>query len=348
MTSVSLPDARPHRVGFLRGPRPTGLATDAPSGPFFAPPLRADGLAVDSPTGNRPILHNPVIRALILVAALVLGLGGGSALPTLLHAPASVVMVSATVGTVVLYLLVVILIEGRRPFELAPRRWPGLLIGLGLGAALFTLSFGILLAAGAYRIAGIHTDLPWALGLLSLGLRAGVTEEIILRAGLHRLVEQGLGTWGATAVSAVVFGAAHLTNPDATLWGAIAIAIEAGISFGLLYSLTRSLWVVMGLHAAWNVTQGMIFGAAVSGTGETISLFDSVPIGPDLLTGGDFGPEASIVSVLVLVAFSAVLAYALVRRGLVVAPLRQRWRAPGHPRRPDATPRFIGHESTRG
>ena len=217
MTSAPLPTARRPPVGFFRGPHPTGLATDAPAAPFFAPPLRADGLAVDSPTGDRPILHNPVIRAIILVVSLGLALVGGSVVPTLLHASSFVVIVSATVATVALYLLVVVLIEGRRPFELAPRRWLGLLIGLGLGAALFTLVFGILLAAGAYRIAGIHTDLPWALGLLSLGLRAGVTEEIIIRAGLHRLVEQGLGTWGATAVSGLFFGAAHLGNPDATL-----------------------------------------------------------------------------------------------------------------------------------
>ena len=91
----------------------------------------------------------------------------------------------------------------------------------------------------------------------------------------------------------------------------------------------------MGLHAAWNVTQGMIFGAAVSGTGEPVGLFDSVPIGPDLLTGGAFGPEASVVAVLALLAFSIALAYPLVRRGLVVAPLWRRWRAPGHPRQQD-------------
>ena len=123
-------------------------------------------------------------------------------------------------------------------------------------------------------------------------------------------------------MSGVVFGLLHLTNPDGSLWGAIAIALEAGLSFALLYSLTRSRWVVMGAHAAWKLTQGMIFGAVVSGSGNTgLGLLVSEPVGPAWLSGGSFGPEASPVTVSVMLVWTVGLAVLLVRRRLVVAPL---------------------------
>ena len=66
---------------------------------------------------------------------------------------------------------------------------------------------------------------------------------------LFRIVEEGLGTWWALAISALLFGAIHIANPGATLWSSAAIAIEAGLLFGLLYHVTRSLPLCMGVHA---------------------------------------------------------------------------------------------------
>ena len=89
----------------------------------------------------------------------------------------------------------------------------------------------------------------------------------------------------------------HLVNPDATLWGAIAIAIEAGCMLAACYAATRNLWVPIGLHFGWNFAAGGIFSTVVSGNGASQGLLDATTSGPALLTGGDFGPEASLYTV---------------------------------------------------
>ena len=154
--------------------------------------------------------------------------------------------------------------------------------------------------AGAYRIQGVNPD-AYLLGpLVVLGLLPGITEEIIARGILFRVVEEGLGTWVALVISALLFGFGHMANPNATVWSSVAIAIEAGLLLGMAYAWTRSLWFCMGLHAAWNFTQGPLLGIPVSGF-EVKGLLVSTTQGPALLSGGEFGAEASILTVIVCV-----------------------------------------------
>ncbi len=167
---------------------------------------------------------------------------------------------------VLAYWLLVRTIENRRIDELAPRKAvPHVLAGIVGGAALFSLVVGALWALGAFVVDGVNHDVPWLGPVLVLGVGAGVGEEIVSRGVIFRIVEEGLGTWAALLLSAAVFGGLHAWNPNATAWSALAIAIEAGLLFGLLYHVTRSLWVCMGMHATWNVAQGPIYGIPVSG-----------------------------------------------------------------------------------
>ena len=109
---------------------------------------------------------------------------------------------------------------------------------------------------------------------------------------LFRFLEEGFGSWIALTVTALFFGLSHLNNPHATVWSAIAIALEAGVSLGAVYMATRSLWFAMGLHTAWNFLQGSIFGVAVSGNGApTDSLFHPLIQGNQWLTGGALGSK---------------------------------------------------------
>ena len=112
-------------------------------------------------------------------------------------------------------------------------------------------------------------------------------------------------------------------NPGATLWSSLAIAIEAGVLLALLYHVTRSLWPCIGLHAAWNVMQGTFFGIPVSGT-EAHGWLISTRTGPDWLSGGVFGAEASVVALIVCSACSALLLIVALRRGSIVPPAWQR------------------------
>ncbi|WP_199100746.1 type II CAAX endopeptidase family protein [Dyella sp. ASV21] len=218
------------------------------------------------------------------------------------------------------YLVLVKAVERRPVRELAWRDLPGRGgAGLLLGAALFSAVVLVLWLAGSYHVTGTNPSVNWLPALLTTGLGAGIGEEIITRGVLYRIVEEGLGTWWALAISALFFGAAHIFNPGATLWSSLAIAIEAGVLLALLYHVTRSLWTCVGLHAAWNVMQGTVYGIPVSGTAAHGWLV-SERSGPDWLSGGVFGAEASVVALLICSTVSALLLVIAVRQGSILRP----------------------------
>lgn len=116
-------------------------------------------------------------------------------------------------------------------------------------------------------------------------------------------------------VSAALFGLLHALQPSITLWSITAIALEAGILLGAAYTASRSLWLPIGLHLAWNFTEGGIFGAFVSGGGGAPGLFAVKLRGPELLTGGDFGPESSVIAVGLCATLAFIFVVVAVRRG---------------------------------
>jgi membrane protease YdiL (CAAX protease family) len=208
------------------------------------------------------------------------------------------------VAAIVAYLVLTAGMEGRGwPMELSWRRIGGALKGMALGIVAISLVVGLLAAAGCYRIEGFNWDYsPWR-ALFTVGLVAGVAEELMFRGALFRLLEDTFGSLAAIIASSAVFGLIHIGNPDGTLLGGVGIAIEALI-FPAIYMATRSLWWLMGLHFAWNVAQGPIWGSVVSGTGQVESWVVAEWSGPEWLTGGAFGIEASVVAMAVLGVFS--------------------------------------------
>src|SRR5262249_33040625 len=134
-----------------------------------------------------------------------------------------------------------------------------------------------------------------------LAIQAALIEEILVRAILFRLLWRAFGAAVAFAASAAVFGLGHMFNSGATVVSVLCIALEAGIMLAALYALRGQLWVSVGVHAAWNFTQGYVFGAAVSGRATGPALAHSVARSDAnvLLSGGAFGPEASLAALLV-------------------------------------------------
>lgn len=208
----------------------------------------------------------------------------------------------ATVAACSAIALVTRLVE-RRSLASIGLGWRGLLpqwvCGFALGATLITGCMGTLALLGSYHIIDVRFALaPLATALL-VQVLVGLWEELVFRGILFRLLEEGIGSWLALLLSAALFGAGHLANANATLWGATAIAIEAGLFLGAAYMLTRSLWFVAGVHTAWNVAQGPLFGSVISGSGGGhFSVFQAAFRGPEILTGGAFGVEASLIAVL--------------------------------------------------
>ncbi len=166
------------------------------------------------------------------------------------------------------------------------------LFGAGIGGGVMAIVVGIMALFGGYVITG-HNGAEILVGVLSVAIISGIVEEILFRGIIFRFCEQWLGSAAALSISAVLFGAAHLNNPNSSWLAAAAIAIEAGIMLGAIYMLTRRLWAAIGLHMAWNSVQGGLFGIAVSGT-DVPGLLISETRGNELLTGGAFGAEASL------------------------------------------------------
>jgi membrane protease YdiL (CAAX protease family) len=216
------------------------------------------------------------------------------------------------------YWLLARFIERRPLSELDWRKSPQLLWGLLAALLLFALVTAELWAANVFSISGVGDAPLWTLFLLT-AMVPGITEEIVSRGILFRLTEEGLGTWIALLVSALFFGFAHISNPGATAWSSLAISIEAGLLFGLLYHVTRSLWWCIGLHAGWNFVQGAVFGIPVSGI-EVDGLIESRLQGPDWLSGGGFGAEASVLTVLTCGVISLLLLQRMLRDRSMVAP----------------------------
>jgi membrane protease YdiL (CAAX protease family) len=287
-----------------------------------------------APAWQRWLLFSPPARIAIFVAWLVglmvmvqfglFALGLGKDTPMLQQDLAQFAI--RALVPLAAYLILVKLIERRALTELAPRSvLPQGLLGVLLGLVLFSAVVTVLWLAGSYHVTSIRPDAPWFGALLVVGLGAGIGEEIMFRGVLFRIVEEGLGTWWALAISALLFGAIHIANPGATLWSSAAIAIEAGLLFGLLYHVTRSLPICMGVHAAWNFAQGTIYGIPVSGSPADGWLV-STRSGPDWLSGGVFGAEASVVALTLCTPCSLGLLAVALRRGSIMPPC---WRRRG-------------------
>lgn len=215
------------------------------------------------------------------------------------------------------------LVERRSVSELSFNR--GLKeIGQGalLGAVLFSTTIGILWMTGCYAVAGWN-DWSVLIASLSLSLFSGFFEELLMRGIFFRIVEESLGTWIALAISALVFGFMHSGNPNATVVSSVAIALEAGLLLGACYVLTRRLWFAVGVHMAWNFVQGGIFGVAVSGNAAN-GLLQSTLTGPELLSGGSFGAEASVVAVVVCVAGFVFVLRKARNEGEIISPFWKR------------------------
>lgn len=303
----------------------------APSAPVAA----AEPLPVPAPVRRswvRRVALFPLTR--ILVGGVTCGLAGmgvfalGTPLARFLALPRGMVSdllaLPAAAALLLAYALVIRLLEVRPVSELSRR---GVLLegggGFLLGLLLVSAMYGVLAAAGAYRVLGAADGRGLLHGFLFIVFFA-TFEEVIFRGVLYRVIESSLGTVLALVISAALFGAVHADNPGAGHLGAVSAGI-AGVWLGLGFTLTRKLWLPIGLHIGWNYAQ-VIFGTPVSGVtrlAEAAWLRGEL-VGSELLTGGAYGIENSVVAIALEVAGSAALLALVARNGLFVAPFWKR------------------------
>jgi len=301
-------------------------------------------------------LRTPWRLALALAVVVLAGLAGalaGNAVAAAGRAGGPVVAaVAATVGQVLLLaalaaglLAAAVALDRRRLRDLGLERsrawWADLGFGLALGSVLPGVVFALEVAAGYATVtgtvvtragatlppaAGVPFAVAFALTALYFVAVAGF-EELLFRGYLLGTLAEGL-RWrdslgvrgalaGATVLTSAAFGLGHATNPSATGRGVVIIGLY-GVFLAAGYLATGRLAVPLGVHATWNLSASSVFGFPVSGVSTPVTLVAVEQTGPALVTGGRFGPEAGLVSLVALAAgFGALAAWVRRREGAV-------------------------------
>lgn len=184
---------------------------------------------------------------------------------------------------------------------------------------LFSVIVGFAALAGAYRIVGWGGASDIVFLLFYAGFSAAFIEELVFRGILFRWLEEFGGSWFALALTSGLFGVAHIMNDNATWFSSLAIALEAGVLLGGAYMVTRSLWAPIGLHFGWNVTQGFVWDVPVSGN-DVDGMVEAQLRGNELISGGAFGLEASVIALVIATGAGAYLVWLAFQRGELVRP----------------------------
>jgi membrane protease YdiL (CAAX protease family) len=191
-------------------------------------------------------------------------------------------------------------IEKRGLTELTPAQAPRELgLGLLLGGAMVTAVFALLAMLGVYRFDGVNdVSLILLLPLAEL-LLVGLAEEAVFRGIVFGVTERSLGSRAAIVISAALFSLIHLPNDGISLLS-VAALFAYGVLQAALYIKTRRLWLCIGSHIAWNYCVGQVFSTTVSGHAAKPGLLRGELSGAPWLSGGAFGVEGSLITLLVI------------------------------------------------
>jgi membrane protease YdiL (CAAX protease family) len=175
-----------------------------------------------------------------------------------------------------------------------------LIVGFAVAGLVMALVFAAEWAMGWIDVEGWAWESKTAWGSL-IGLAGGLVvfiavgyqEELLSRGyQLQNLIE-GTGLRRGLFLSSAAFSVLHLLNPHASLASLLGI-LAAGYFLAYPWLRTRQLWMSIGLHIGWNFFEGPIFGFPVSGL-DIFRLLRHTVTGPELITGGPFGPEAGLI-----------------------------------------------------
>jgi len=181
-------------------------------------------------------------------------------------------------------------------------KWVALDILAGIVITFFMMGFIYLIQWGvgwltfdgfAWQVDDLPTVLGGTFGMLVVFIFVGWNEELLSRGYHLQTLASGLNLFWGVLLSSAVFGVLHLGNPNATWVSAVGI-LFAGLFLAYGYISTKQLWLSIGLHIGWNFFEGVVFGFPVSGL-DIYRLMRITVSGPELWTGGAFGPEAGLV-----------------------------------------------------
>jgi hypothetical protein len=203
-------------------------------------------------------------------------------------------------------------------FSGAPREFS---LGSLTGFGLFAVVIATLWLLGYYRVGGFSFVLLTFVGALLGAFASGFAQELLFRAVIYRITEEWLGTWWAIAISALLFGLIHLTSAGATIFSALAVALQAGVLLAAAYALTHRLWLALGIHIGWDFANDGVFGVGVAGqSGQSLpGVLKATLNGPALFTGSALGVEASVITLVMMVVAGIILLRMAKQKGQILS-----------------------------
>ncbi|MDT8324376.1 MAG: type II CAAX endopeptidase family protein [Bacteroidota bacterium] len=197
-----------------------------------------------------------------------------------------------------------------------------LLLGFAVAGLLMSALFALELLFGGARISNVHLTAGYVAELLLISLvgftLVGFAEEILMRGYPFTVLQRQGGTVLALLLTSVLFSLMHGFNPEIG-WLGFGNIFLAGIWLGVARLVTGTLWLAIGMHTGWNFFLGTVFGFPVSGIYER-SLLITETTGPEVLSGGSFGPEGGLLATVVLAIGTGTLFLPAVRRYLGTMP----------------------------
>ena len=269
----------------------------------------------------RAVLSYPVWFASLLLCALIthsvlrLSNRPDSDLESATNTPIGIViMLMQLAGTVLVVAVFRRLIDRRSlkslGLKLNGKYFGAFIAGVLWGIGLLTTVFLIVYLAGGVTITGVQ--FPWGTlaTLTTIMFMVGINEELYVRGYLLTNFMESTNKYVALLITSLIFSASHMFNPNWT-WVGLANIILAGLLLGVYFVHQRNLWFPIGMHFTWNLFQGAVFGSQISGV-PTPSILQTEYSGSELLTGGEFGLEASLAAT-ATIAVSIILVHLIFR-----------------------------------
>ena len=178
---------------------------------------------------------------------------------------------------------------------------PDILMGILITFVQMGFIYVVMLTLGwltfegfAWEFDPINVVIGGVLTFFVIFIFVGWNEELLSRGYHLQTIASGLNLFWGVIISSAVFGLLHIANPNAT-WISVMGIFFAGIYLAYGYIRTKQLWLPIGLHIGWNFFEGVVFGFPVSGLTDIYKLIRIQVHGPELWTGGAFGPEAGLI-----------------------------------------------------
>jgi len=185
-------------------------------------------------------------------------------------------------------------------------------LGLVVGAAMILAVGGVEILFGLVEFSwgggSAEKTVTWGVSLFVVMAIAAANEEMMFRGYPFQRLVDAVGPVPAVGLTSVLFGLVHLSNPSVT-WISTVNTMLVGVPFAVAYLRTRTLWLPIGMHFAWNFIQGFVLGLPVSGIVVPESLLRADPRGAVWLTGGAYGPEAGLLATAIIFAVTVYLLF---------------------------------------